>query len=435
MSMEYKNEPKEHSDAGQPENQEPQEQEEFSFLQEKIKEEPIDKKKLAGKIGRMAGFGLIFGLAASLGFYAIRPWAETKFHKDPQTVMIPKDEEAEQEQDVQQPTEEPITPILTLDNYKQLNQAYYEVASEADKSVVEVTGVHANEEWIKKKYDMENSVSGLIIADNGQELLILTKSSILNEVESLTVTFGDGSRYGASLKKKDGNLGLAVISILRDTITEGTWGHIKPAVLGNSNILRQGEGIIALGKPFGYSGGLGYGIVSSVRNEIVTADGKYGLISTDITGTETGTGVLVNLQGEVVGFVDQSISDKDSMNLTTALAISDIKKEIEALSNGISIPYIGIIGSEVTQAISEAQSIPAGVYVKETEADSPAMKAGIQSGDIITKVGDDKVASLSGYFGVLFSCKTGDTIKVTGQRRGANGYVEIEFTVTIGSKE
>lgn len=434
MSMDYENEPKEHSTEGQAEHHTPNEPEEFSFLQEKIKEKPINRKALAMKIGRMAGMGLIFGLAASLGFFALKPWAEAKFTQNRKQVTIPKDDEVKEEEEPEVP-EEIAAPILTIDNYKELNQACYQIATEADRSVVEVIGVLPNEEWIEKRFDRVNSVSGLIVADNGQELLILIKSNILREAEAVKVRFNDGYECGASLKKRDETLGIAIISVARADIREGTLNAMKTATLGNSNILRKGEPVIALGSPFSYAGGISYGIVSSTKNEIILSDGKYGLVCTDIPITKNGTGVFVNLNGEVIGFIDQTLVSEEESGVSTGLAISMIKKEIEMLSNAAGVPYIGILGNEVTKEISDAQGMPGGVYVKEIEADSPAMTAGIQAGDIITHISGDRVATLYGYSTQLLALKQGDSIKVTGQRRGANGYVEIQYEVTIGSKE
>ena len=122
------------------------------------------------------------------------------------------------------------------------------------------------------------------------------------------------------------------------------------------------------------------------------------------------------------------------MNLVTGYGISDLKSIIECLSNGQAVPYIGIRGLDITDDI-EAQGIPKGVYVREVEPDSPAMAAGIQSGDVITSIGDTSVTTLSAYHSALLEEKSGNKIKLKGQRQGAGGYVDIEFNVTIGSNE
>ena len=118
----------------------------------------------------------------------------------------------------------------------------------------------------------------------------------------------------------------------------------------------------------------------------------------------------------------------------TGYGISGLKSEIELLSNGQAVPYIGIRGLDVTAEI-EAQGIPEGVYVRTVETDSPAMAAGIQSGDIITEAAGKKITSLSAYQSVLRDQKSGNKIRLKGQRQGSGGYVDISFDVTVGSKE
>ena len=142
----------------------------------------------------------------------------------------------------------------------------------------------------------------------------------------------------------------------------------------------------------------------------------------------------MNLKGEIIGIIDQSISEEDSMNLVTGFGISDIKEMMQFLLNGQGVPYIGIRGVDVTQEI-EAQGIPKGVYVKEVETDSPAMAAGIQCGDIITNINGTDVATVATYHAALMDLESGKKIKIKGYRQGAGGYVDIDFGVTIGSKE
>ena len=118
----------------------------------------------------------------------------------------------------------------------------------------------------------------------------------------------------------------------------------------------------------------------------------------------------------------------------TAYGISDLKDALELLSNNQAVPYIGVYGVTVTEELTSGQGIPSGVYVREVAADSPAMAAGIQSGDVITQVDGSKVTTLSGYSSALMQLAEGDEIRIRGQRQGTGGYVDITFRVTVGSK-
>lgn len=404
---------------------------EYAFLQETIKDEKKKGRITKGAVARWAGLGLVFGIAASLGFFAVKPWAERMVLGNPDEVTIPAEETEEETEGSEE--EETAAPELTLDNYREMNQALYDVGSEASRCVAEVTGTTPEDDWQGTEYDKENSVSGIVVADNGVEYLIFASSSVASDTEGLQVTFVDGRTYGAELKQKDENLGFAVYSVAKNILADSTRAQIAVAVLGTSGSMSQGDTVIALGSPFGYGGAMGFGVVASPKNTIQNPDGEYRLLCTDISGSRNGTGALVNVKGEVVGIIDQSISSEDSMNLVTGYGISDLKSVIELLSNGSQVPWLGITGTTVTEEIEEAQGIPAGVYVQQVQADSPAMEAGIQSGDVITGMGKETIATLSAYHAQLMKQEVGSTVKLKGMRMGNGGYVDVEYTVTIGS--
>ena len=114
--------------------------------------------------------------------------------------------------------------------------------------------------------------------------------------------------------------------------------------------------------------------------------------------------------------------------------ISDIKSSIELLSNGSVIPYTGICGMDVTEEL-EDKGMPKGIYVKEVEPDSPAMAAGIQSGDVIVRIDGQNIISMSNYHSLLIHKSVGTQFRLQGLRQGAGGeYVDIEFNVTVGSR-
>lgn len=407
--------------------------EEYSFLQETIKDEAGGAvQKLKKDLLRTLCLGLAFGIIACFGFYAVKPLMERIFESSPKEVTIPEEEEEEEEDASQQ--EQQVAQTLDEESFRQMQQEMTATALEASRAVVEITGVTGSQDWMNESYDNKNSVTGLIIADNGQELLIFGKTSVLADAQEIHVTFYDGTSYAASLKKRDGNLGFGIYAVNRVEIQQSTWSQIKTAVLGSSNAVSKGNPVIVIGKQFGYEGGIGFGTVAATRNFIETADGEYRLICTDIAAAADGTGIMVNLDGEVTAVIDQTVSEEDSMNLVTGYGITDIKDIIEKLSNDETIPYIGIQGIDVTEEIAN-QGIPEGVYVKEVDAESPAMAAGIQAGDIITSIGGEEVKSLTAYHNALMDRDSGDEVRIRGQRRGSGGYVDITFSVTVESKE
>lgn len=411
------------------------EKSEYSFMQETIKDENSRGKKCRKDLLRMAGLGVVFGVCACISFSALKPWLDEKFPGDSQEVVIPEEKEEEKSDETTADSGDDSTvQTLGIDSYRELQKAMNTVASEAAKSVVEVIGISGEQDWTEESYDNKNSVSGLIIADNGQELLIYGKTSILRNTKEIHIRFADGTTKQASMKKKDESLGFAIYAVAKSSIGQSTWQQISIATLGSSGSVQKGDAAVVLGKPFGYAGAVGFGTIASSRNELDGDDGSYPLLCTDIGAAEDGTGVIVNLSGEVVGIIDQSISDNSSKRLVTGYGISGLKSEIELLSNGQAVPYVGIRGLDVTAEI-EAQGIPKGVYVQTVEPDSPAMAAGIQSGDIIWQVSGESVSSMSSYEKAVLEEKSDAVIRVKGKRKGADGYVDLDFTVNVGDKK
>ena len=146
------------------------------------------------------------------------------------------------------------------------------------------------------------------------------------------------------MKKKDESLGFAIYAVAKSSIAQSTWQQISIATLGSSGSVQKGDAAVVLGKPFGYAGAVG--TIASSRNELDGDDGSYPLLCTDIGAAEDGTGVIINLSGEVVGIIDQGISGNSSKELVTGYGISGLKSEIELLSNGQAVPYIGIRGCD-----------------------------------------------------------------------------------------
>lgn len=413
--------------------------EQFAFLQEKVKPGKKPERLWSG-ILRAAVLGLIFGICACGGFYALRPLMMSISQGEKGTVTIPEDE------DTQEPEEEPVAeetepeiPVLTAENYKEMMQSLYSIAREAGKSLVSVE-VSDGSAWIKDDKRSPENVTGMIAVDNGWEILIVADNAVCSagseeDARQWAVTFYDGISCPATLRLQDKNCGLAVFAVNRMTVPESTRNNIRTVVWGNSNTASRGDVVIALGNMFGYDGGLGYGIISSKKYEEMFADASCGVLATDIAVSQGGSGILVNQKGEVLGLIRSSIWADTSGTTANALAISDLKPILEMLLNGERVPYIGIQGTTVTDSIAAEQGLPRGVYVTQVKEDSPAMYAGIQNGDIIEKVNGTEVIGTASYEKAVQKCDVGAQVKVKGKRRGNGGYVDVEFTVTVGSME
>lgn len=412
-------------------DEEPEEKK-YSFLQETIKTKPISRQQFARQCARVAIYGVILGAFACLGFFAFKPWFQDLFRGNLQTVTIPEDEDTAEQQD--ESGTEIETPVIDAESYEEMMASMKERAQEARRGIVYIQPASDTGNWNTRMTGISPGATGIIMADNGQELLILADSSVSENAQKWTVTFQDSSTYTASLKKRDLNSRAAVFSVSRSVITDSTWNKIKVSVLGNSNLAGQGDVVMALGDMFGYADGMGYGIISAVKYKETFYDRECRVISTDITATDDGTGVLFNMAGEVIGLISPSVWEDAENRTVNALAISDLKTVIEILANDERVPYIGINGTTVTDDL-KAQGMPAGVYVVDVDPESPAMEAGIQAGDIICEAAGEEVSGMNTYQKAVLQTKAGDNIRLKGKRLGADGYVDIDFTVLTGSRE
>lgn len=413
-------------------------EETFSFLTETIKPKAKSRKKLLRQFVRMVIYGLVIGVFACCSFFALKPWAERTFGGESDKVTIPEDEKflggmeiGDAKTQEQQFTEE---------SYQKMMNTLYLTAQEAKKCIVSVR-IKKDADWTEEQRQKESDAcaAGIIAADNGQELLILADQSVCHSGTEWEILFSDGSSAPAVLKVQDKNRGLAVFRVLYGDISENTRRRTKTAEFGNSNLVAQGDIVIGIGSLFGYEEGLGYGIASSVEYHEIFADGQCGVIATDIAVAQSGTGVLIDQSGKVIGLIRQGLFGKNGSEYpevtANALGISDLKSEMELMLNGKNVPYAGMRGVTVTKDVAEEQEIPEGLYVTEVESDSPAMASGIQNGDVIQEVNGETVTGISSFENVMLDCAVGDLVKVQGKRRGSSGYVDTEFTLSIGIKK
>lgn len=319
----------------------------------------------------------------------------------------------------------------SLENYEVLYRDMLEVTEKPKRALVTVIGITNQMDYFNQNYENRQQISGLVVADNGQDLFVLTEYRIVENVERIQVTFWDETMVDATYQHHDPSTGLTIVKVDESKLEQATRDGLEIAPLGSSYLVSQGDPVVAVGSPAGYSDSIAYGVVTSVTNKISALDNEYNLLTTDILGSTDGSGILVNLDGEIVGIIAQNYSAKGN-NVVTGIAISQIKKMIENLSNNVSHPYIGIHGQDVTKELSDKTSIPKGVLISQIADDSPAMMAGMKEYDVIVKLGEHKIETIKQYHEQLEKYNAGDVVTVTAMRKGAEGYTEMTFDVTIG---
>ena len=321
---------------------------------------------------------------------------------------------------------------LSITDYQTLQNELYRIGNMANKSIVTVTHMESENDWMTNDYETEGQGSGLIISEDGNYLYILTERKIIADAAHIRVSFVDGTGAEATMLKYDGNTGMAVLTVEKRQLETATKRTITIAKLGSADPVINGSLVIALGSPLGTNYSILTGNITSVENEVVTLDKNYSVFTTDIVASETGSGVLINTRGEVVGIVMQSFSGSQNASTLTAVTYTEIAKVIENLKNGKDIPFVGAYISTVTDDISTDYDIPKGVFIREVAMDSPAMKAGIQSGDVVTHINGEEILTDETYSEKISQLIPGTTCEISVQRQNGDEYYEVKCTVTIG---
>lgn len=417
----------------QQEESEMNETPEYSFLQEVIKDEVGGTGKRKKRILRKIGVGIFIGLVACFTFSVFKPWVESRISGNPDEVTIPRDTKQTAENEADRSGKDGNG--QKKDNYSKSVKSLSDVAKKGKRSVVSLlvlTGATiGNKEFVSES----QSVSGVLIADNGQELLILGPTMEVGETQQIQATFCDGKKYQVTEKKSDANLELTIYAVKESQLEEKTAKSIRLAALGSSYEVKKGDTTVLLGMLFGQGDAVGYGVLRSSTEKAERADGTYHILGAELAGFTGGSGIMFNRQGEVIGIICDAAGEDAKEELMHAYAISDIKDVMQFLANGESVPYIGIHATDMSENIAEDRRIPRGIYVDKVEADSPAMRAGIQSGDVLTAIGGTDIENFEQYHELLMEEKEGTHLLIKGYRRGAKDqYVAVHFNATVGNK-
>ena len=333
------------------------------------------------------------------------------------------------------------------------NLSVSQIAEAVMPSVVAITSTSIIEQSMNPffgfgSYQVQGAGSGIIVGKNDTELLIVTNNHVVDGTTSLTVSFpNDITIERAYVKGTSSDNDIAVVAIPLSDIDNDTLAYIKIATLGDSDSMKVGDGVVAIGNALGYGQSLTVGYVSAKDREITTEDATLNVIQTDaaINGGNSG-GALLNMNGEVIGInVAKSSSSGSSATVEGmgyAIPISEAKEIIEKLSNKetrypVAESERGYLGVKIItsdESSYEYYNIPQGAYIREFTEDSAASKAGLVVGDVIIAVEGDDVDTSEELIEIVSTYKAGETITVTVMSRDGNEYKKKDVEITLGAK-
>lgn len=400
-------------------------------------------KKFAKKVGAIALSAVLFGGIAGGVFTGITYAAGVP--------LKTQQEEAEQEA---AKTESKTTTLQTTSasassTVKSQTLDVSDIAEAVMPSVVAITNKSVQEvqnyfsmfgRGMVQEQEVESQGSGIIIGQNDEELLIVSNNHVVEGAETLSACFIDNQAYEASVKGTDADNDLAVIAVKLSDISEDTMSQIKVAQMGDSDALKVGEQVVAIGNALGYGQSVTTGIVSAVNRQVGSSDSENGYIQTDaaINPGNSG-GALLNMNGEVIGINSAKLASTEVEGMGYAIPISYASPIIEDLMNRVTrtkvsedqAASLGISGQTVDSTIAQTYGIPQGVYVGEVKEGGAAEKAGILTGSVITKFDGTSVKTIDELKNQLTYYAAGETVEIVVKVADNGQYVEKTLTITL----
>ena len=409
--------------------------ENYSFIKETIKEQPTDRKRLAGKFLTAAVCGVIFGACAAGTMALIVPKALERFGTAPDqkaVVTLTPSVKAEQVTPTPEATEQEKTSASTAWQ-NDLSDGMSQIAEEPRRALVRISAAGEDSDLLDDSFLEYGDEEGFVFLKNSEAFYILTVSDQMQEADKFTVTFSDGTVTDGILCKKDLRTGFFVIKVPFTSVDEETQEKIPAAPLVAADDMKQTESVIAIGSPSGDYDSLMGGTITSVTGTLKVADEEYGMLTTGMVGSEEGGGILLISSGEVAGIIWNQ--EEDRTNVIRAVETAQLRPLLESMANGEDICYIGIMGATISSYQSENLDVPRGVYVDAVDEDSPAMTAGIQNGDILHALDGQEVQSMEEYASVLQGLNKGTRTTVNVYRKNPSGeYEDVQLKVTIKEK-
>ena len=325
-----------------------------------------------------------------------------------------------------------------------------EVAKEAMPSVVAITNMMRYQQngfsifgEVQKETELPASGSGVIVGQNDTELLIATNNHVIQDSNSLTVSFIDESTANAQVKGTDATVDLALVSVKLSDISPETREKIKAIKVGSSDDMEVGDPVVAIGNALGYGQSVTSGIISAKNRDVQTKEGvSKGLIQTDaaINPGNSG-GALLNMQGELIGINVAKYADTDVEGMGYSIPSSAAEGILSSLSNLTTrdkVPegeqgVLGIQVKDIDAQTAESFAMPKGIYIFKVLEDTGAENSAIQERDIITKLDGQGVYTTADLKSLLSKYRAGEEVKLTLMRQDGSGkYNEVEVKVVLG---
>lgn len=340
--------------------------------------------------------------------------------------------------------------------YDELTDIDYDLSSLIDKvmpSVVSITNMQKFKQngysmfgfrMQPQEYEAPASGSGVIVSMTDEQVIILTNNHVVESSSSLSVTFNDTETVDAAIKGTDANKDLAIISVAKKDIKPETLEKIKIAKIGNSDNIRIGERVLAIGNALGIGQSVTSGIISAKDREIDGIENSEKLIQIDaaINPGNSG-GALINMKGELIGINVAKSAGNAIEGVGYAIPVNVARDVIETLSkrkDREEIPekeqgQLGITAKNIDAQTAESLDMPEGIYVYKITDDSPAKNSELKEKDIIVAFDEQNIKTVAELQELLRYTRAGQEVDIKVKRLDGGSYIEKSFKIKLGKKK
>ncbi len=323
-----------------------------------------------------------------------------------------------------------------LKDYINMTDQVKAVAAKANKSLVTISSIVEGQDWLGYPTETVIETSGLIIFNDGTDLIILVSYDRIRNANSIKMKLSEADLIEAKLLDYELEVNLATLSVsVKDIPPLYLNNNITVATLGESYTVTVGNPIIALGSPNGYPNSIDFGIITSRGSSISITDNKLDLFNTDIVDNANSDGVIINMYGEVIGIITRALREGMNENLNTVVGISKIKPIIERMAKASPRIYCGVVAKDMTEAAKIENEVLNGIYINEVRANSPAFDAGLRGGDIILMVDDRSIMNTNSFFNIISGYEAGTELEFDIKRTSGTSKREMTLMVTLAEKE
>jgi len=432
------------SQDSRPQNDRQERQVNRSYIPQERQNQKTKKGSMAGKAAVVTAAALLFGTVAGGTMFGVNTLGEYLKHQ-----YAPQISQAETQARVSLAA--PETDSSVQSGAAVIPAIQTDVSGIVEKAMPSVVAINntmvmRQQTWFGPSQTIEvpSSGSGIIVGQNDDELLIVTNNHVVQDSKELTVTFINSEQVTAAIKGTDSESDLAVIAIPIKDIPADTMSQIKVAVMGDSDALKVGQGVIAIGNALGYGQSVTVGYVSALDREVKADDyTTRHLLQTDaaINPGNSG-GALLNMKGELIGINAAKYSSTEVEGMGYAIPISQAQEIINELMNKktrVEVDvnkqgYLGIQGQNIDETAAQMYGMPRGIYVYKIVEDGAAANSELREKDIITKFDGQTVRTMADLKSMLTYYEGGSTVTLTVQSLENGQYVERSVEITLGTR-